>query len=119
MNVTVSSGKYDVISSGCVIADAWESDIQFHIHLNALTILEVELRFEYEEGKDRNFTVESTGKSLLFRCVNFSDTVGTSHPLEIGEFLGKKIFLSFRNYEEKNVMRKIDYAFYTYKQETK
>lgn len=119
MKVTVSSGEYDVISSGCVVADSWESDIQFHIQLEDSLTIEIVLHFEYLENKEREFSVESTENSLIFKCVNFSDTVGTSQPIELGVFFGKTIFFGFRNYEEKHVMRKIEYAFYTNKQEKK
>lgn len=113
MNVTVSSGKFDVISSGLVIADNWESDIEFHININKLIKLHVKLRFIEEEGAERDFRIESEEAALVFKCVNFGDTVGTSYPLEIASFSGKKIYFNFRNYEEKKVMRKIEYTFYT------
>lgn len=119
MNVTISSGKYNVISSGCVVADSWESDIYFHVQINTSLTLEIVLHFEEIEGKGRDFTVEAKEKALYFKCINFSDTVGTASPLELGEFLGTTLFFYFRNYEEKGVMRKIDYAFYTYEQEKK
>ena len=43
MEVKVSSGKYNVISSGLVLADAWDSDIEFHVQIIKGTILNLSL----------------------------------------------------------------------------
>lgn len=115
MNITVSSGKYDVIQSGLVIADSWNSDIEFHLQLSKITVLNVTLRFVEQEGADKNFEVLAESNALVFKCTNFMDSTGTSYPIELATIKGKKVFLNFRNYGEKNVMRKIEYAFYSEK----
>lgn len=115
MEVKVSSGKYNVISSGLVLADAWDSDIEFHVQIIKGTILNIKLKFEEKEGRNRDLEIESEKNALVFKCINFSDSSGTAFPIEIGTFIGKRLFFNFRNYGEKNVMRKVEYTFLTEK----
>lgn len=112
MKITVSSGKYDVIENGSVIADAWESDIEFHLYVNPLGYITLILHFEEQKDSERKIEFEAKENKIKFTCINFEDTVGTSRPLELGVISGKKVYFNFRNYEEKKVMRKIEYTFY-------
>lgn len=115
MEVSASSGKYSVISSGLVLADDWDSDIGFHVQITKEMVLNIKLKFEEKEGAGRDLEIEAGKDELIFKCINFSDSSGTAFPIEIGTFLGEKLFFNFRNYGEKNVMRKVEYTFFTEK----
>ena len=112
MTISISSGKYDVIENGIVIADSWNSEIEFHVDANAILKFDIILKFiETSDGK-QNFTKEVKDNKITFECVNFGNSTGTAYPLEIATIVGKKMYLNFRNYGEKDVMRKIEYTFY-------
>lgn len=115
MKISVSSGKYDVIGSGLVIADSWNSNIEFHLHISNLLIFNIILVFLEKEKEKRKLEIETGNNTVTFNCINFEDTSGTAYPLEIATVKGKKIFLSFRNYGEKDIMRKIEYTFFVEK----
>lgn len=112
MKINILSGSYKIIKSGSIIADEWASDIKFQLCPNAIISMTICLHFEEREGHERSLNVQSNTNTITFVCVNFGDTVGTSHPIEIGKISGKRIYFNFRNYEEKRVMRKIEYTFY-------
>lgn len=115
VQVSVSSGKYDVVSSGMIIADSWDSDIEFHLKVMKLLPLNVKLKFEENPEFEKIFKVESEENAIVFRCINFKDSTGTAYPIELATVKGKKILFYFRNYGEKNVIRKIEYTFYVEK----
>ena len=94
MKINILSGSYKVIKSGSIIADEWASDIKFQLCPNAIISMTICLHFEEREGHERSLNVQSNTN------------------IEIGKISGKRIYFNFRNYEEKRVMRKIEYTFY-------
>ena len=114
MKITASSGNYQKIDSGLIIADKWDSDIIFHITDEKDFNYDVILKFKEDESGKQEFsrTIEKSKNTTIFECVNFRDTTGTKRPIQVVALEEKKVYITFRNYGEKNVMRKVEYTFY-------
>lgn len=114
-----SDGK-TIIDSGVVLAFRENSEVVFDFTDNGIN-LKIQLTFKQDNNLGQTILVlrdKTNPLNLEFQCTNFSDTgTGTSSPIELGIFDGKKVYLNFWSYLDGNLdgkarTRKIEYTIY-------
>jgi len=116
----LSSGEKTIIDSGVVLAFKENSDVVFDFSDNGIN-LKIQLTFKQDSNLGQTILVAKDNTNpfnIEFQCTNFSDTgTGTSEPIELGIFGGKKVYLNFWSYLDGNLggkarTRKIEYTVY-------
>ncbi len=118
MNIFITSGGYEIISTGSVIAFEEESDISFHFVGDESFQFDLKIIFKTDDTGHQTINRTVQGNSIEFNCINFNNAgTGTSVPIELATFQGKKIYIRFWSYllgdmPDQKKARKIEYTFY-------
>lgn len=115
MIIKKSSGNLDVLDSGALLAFSATSDVEFEVQLDETFTFNLVLKFASNGGDQHNIKSDVEGNKIIITCINFDNTLGTgtSRPIELAVFEGKKIFINFWVYSlgKKNA-REVSYTFY-------
>lgn len=115
MNIDISTNGYRVLSSGMVILNSSDNELNFKIEASNTFSFGVKLIFI--DTKDEGSPVEKMveNNTIIFKCSNFNNVLGTGtvRPLPIATVSGKNILLHFWSYllGDKESARKIEYTF--------
>ena len=118
MNINVTSGGYEVVDTGSVVAFEEESDISFHFFGDNSFQFDLKITFRTDDTGKQTINRTVQGNDIEFTCTNFNDSgTGTSVPIELATFQGKKIYIRFWSYllgdiPNQKKTRKIEYTFY-------
>ncbi|MDX2360372.1 MAG: hypothetical protein QNK23_06175 [Crocinitomicaceae bacterium] len=96
MNVKISTGNYEIIDSGTIVANSGESIV---FEVSSLTFI-FEFRSDPNKPKS-NISKEVDGdKSLKIILTNFNNSLGTRNtdPLSIGTVNNRQLFINFNVY---------------------
>lgn len=87
-NVFISSNEKKIIKSGSVIL--WDENADFSIKIERRDVQSdfVILKFVFvtKAGVERNIENTVEGSTMVLKCINFKDGVGTLKPFNIGAF---------------------------------
>lgn len=116
MNVSLSSGCYDIISSGTALTANYTSDFEFTVDMSQSFKFNIILKFESNKEEKQRVNQTVANDTITLNCINFDNALGTglTVPVEVATFQGKKVYLNFWVYSlgEKN-LRQILYTIYS------
>ena len=118
MTIKTSTGTMDILDSGSVLAFSSTSDIKFEVTLDETFSFDLILKFESNGEKQHKIKANIDGNIITLTCINFDSALGTgtSTPVELAVFEGKKVYINFWVYSlGKNSARKVDYTLYKQK----
>ncbi len=115
MIIKKSSGDLDILDSGSLLAFSATSDLEFEVQLDETFSFDLFLKFASNGGDQPNTKSDVEGNKIIITCINFDNVLGTgtSSPIELAVFEGKKIYINFWVYGlGKKSARKVSYTFY-------
>ena len=118
MEISITTGGYEVIKAGTVSAFEETSDVSFTFVGDATFSFILKLVFASDESGEQIINRNISGNMITLECTNFSNQgTGTSSPIELATFEGKKIYIRFwayleGDYPNQKKTRKIEYTFY-------
>lgn len=117
MTIEKITSNYKILDSGTAITYDKESSIQFRLTFDPAFSFTVELQFENDSTGERSLKQSANRETntINFTCINFDNSLGTGTtvPIELATYQGKKIYIHFWIYAlGENSIRKADYAFY-------
>lgn len=98
MQVQLSSGKFDIISSNEVFLFGDSNELVFNIHDDDGSHSRVTMRFLEDQKEERSVNLEPEGDyDLVITCFNFFSRFGAGlkEPILIGESMGKNVYIQF------------------------
>ena len=114
MQVSLSSGNYDIIASGEAILFATSDEITRNIEGENNFKLCVTIQFLNDKSGERRIEREIESERLLLLSYNFSETgTGLSVPAYIANVNNHKVYLSFWSYLEGSNSPKVRSVKYT------
>lgn len=100
MQINLSSGNYNIVSSGQVFLFG-EEDLKIDVIANENFNFSIVLNFTKDVSEETTIEIEGEGNTISLKCVNFSDLgTGSSKPINIATIQGKKLFFMFWSYFE-------------------
>lgn len=115
MLIKKSSGNLDILDSGSLLAFSAGSDIEFEVQMDETFTFHLILKFASNGGDQHDIKSDVEDNKIIITCINFDNTLGTgtSRPIELAVFEGKKIYLNFWVYSlGKKSAREVSYTFY-------
>ena len=116
MDIEISSSNHIILDSGSVITYSDTAELSFSIKMDNTFSFQLILNFE-STGESQHQLKQSVSENVItLTCINFDNSLGTgtTRPIELAIFNGKKIFINFFVYAlgDKS-LRKIVYSFYS------
>ena len=116
MRIEKSSDNYTVLESGSLISYSHNAQLKFQVEMDSS--FSFSLIFKFEDNSDSSYGIKSNviGNEITITCTNFNSPLGTGTtvPVDIATFQGKKIYIVFWIYSlGEKAPRKIDYTFYS------
>lgn len=116
MTIEKSSSNHIILESGSAITYSSAAELSFSVTMDDTFGFLLVLNFESTDEKQQNLKKNVSGNTITLTCVNFDNSLGTgtTKPIELATFNGKKIYFNFWVYAlgEKS-LRKIVYSFYS------
>ena len=117
MQVVKSSSGYEIFDSGTLISFSSSSDIKIAVKCSESFAFDILFKFEAIEGEEYSLkkeVIDSTS-TIQLTCINFNNTLGTgtTQPIELATFNGKKIYINFWiSALSDNALKKLEYNLY-------
>lgn len=115
MKIEKTSGNHAILDSGSIITFDKEANLEFQIEMNASFQFSLLFKFESNASEQHELKSDVTDNSITLTCVNFDNSLGTgtTRPIQLATFEGKKVYINFWVYalSEKS-LRKIVYTIY-------
>ena len=120
MQINLSSGNYNIISSGQAFLFGEEEHFRIDVIADDGFQFALVMKFLKDSSEEMNVTQKIEKNTIFFTCSNFQDDgAGSVEPLKIATVGGKQIFLMFWSYlegaPEKKQARSIKYTIYSEK----
>lgn len=116
MTIEKSSSNHIILDSGSAITYSSTSELSFSVKMDDTFGFLLVLKFESTGESQHEVKQNVSGNTITLTCVNFDNSLGTgtTRPIELATFKGKKIYFNFWVYAlgEKS-LRKIVYSFYS------
>ena len=117
MQITLSSGNYNIIDSGQVFLFGENEELKIDVAANDNFQFSMIVKFASDESNNQQIKKEVVESSIVFTCLNFNDMgTGFSKPLSIAKVDGKEMFFMFWSYlegaEEAEKARSIKYTIF-------
>lgn len=116
MTIEKSSSDHIILDSGSAITYSNTAELSFSIKMDAAFSFILVLKFESTGEKQHELKQSVSDNTITLTCVNFDNPLGTgtTKPIELATFNGKKIYVNFWVYAlgDKS-LRKIVYSFYS------
>ena len=101
MQISLSSGGYDIVSSGQVFLFGEEKDLKLDIHAENDFDFSVVFNFSKDTSDEHRIDVEIVEKTIYLSCINFQDNgTGITIPASIATIDGKELYLLCWSYLE-------------------
>ena len=114
MQVSLSSGTYNIIASGETILFGNSNELTINVDGENELKLCVTIRFLTDESGERRIEREIESERLILLSYNFSETgTGLSTPAYIANINNRKVYLSFWSYLEGSNSPKVRSVKYT------
>uniref|UniRef100_UPI004055E6C3 DUF6864 domain-containing function n=1 Tax=Acetatifactor sp. TaxID=1872090 RepID=UPI004055E6C3 len=120
MQINLSSGNYNIISSGQVFLFGEEEHFRIDVIADDGFQFALVLKFLIDSSEEMNVTQKIENNTIVYTCFNFQDYgSGSVYPLQIATIGGKQLFFMFWSYlegkPEKGQVRSIKYTIYSEK----
>lgn len=118
MQINLSSGNYNIISSGQVFLFGEEEHFRIDLIADDGFQFALVLKFLKDSSEEIYVKQEVEGNTIIYTCSNFQDEgAGVVEPLKIATVGGKQLFFMFWSYlegvPEKKQVRSIKYTIYS------
>lgn len=116
MTIEKSSDNYKVLESGSVMNYSHNSPLTFSVQMDSSFSFSLIFKFEDNDASDYNIKSTVSGNVITIICTNFKSALGTGTtvPIELATFQGKKIYIIFWIYGlGEKAPKKIDYTFFS------
>ena len=101
MQITLSSGDYNIIDSGQVFLFDENEDFRIDVDAKNDFMFSIIFKFKTDATKQQQVDKIVMENSIVFTCLNFNDMgTGFTKPLSIAKIDEKEIFLMFWSYLE-------------------
>ena len=99
MEITLSSGNYNIIDSGQVFLFDENENFRIDVVANEKFRFSMVFKFIRDDSKEQQIGKEVMENSIVFTCWNFNDMgTGFSKPISIAKIDGKEMFFMFWSY---------------------
>lgn len=116
MQISLSSGNYDIIASGQAFLFSKDSDFRIEIQANREQAFSITLNFIEDQSCKQDIRVATNGNGIMLTCINFQNTgSGTKEPVEVASIDGRKLYLTFWSYLEGAGSRSVKYTIFNEK----
>lgn len=120
MQINLSSGNYNIISSGQVFLFGEEEHFRIDVIADDGFQFAVVLKFLKDSFEEMKITQKTEKNTIVLICSNFQDNgAGSVNPFHIATVGGKQLFFMFWSYlegtPEKGQARSIKYTIYSEK----
>lgn len=117
MNIEKSSLNYIIIDSGTIMNFNNSAPLQLKLTFDSSFSFIVNFTFENTNNNQQELksSIDTKTNTINLSCINFNNALGTgtTTPLELATYQGKKIFLHFWVYAMgKDSVKKLDYCLY-------
>ena len=101
MQITLSSGDYDIVSSGQTFLFGLDENLRINIASEDNFEFSVVLEFQENSHGEREIKKEVKDNVITLTCTNFNASgTGLKKPINIARVNGKEVFLMFWAYLE-------------------
>ena len=118
MQISFSSGNYNIISSGEAFLFEQDNDFKIDIDVDDNYNISIILIFQKEDGDDTyKIKGEINGNKITLHCINFNDLgTGLTKPVSIAMIEGKELLFMFWSHlegkEKDGRVRSVRYTFF-------
>lgn len=106
MQISLSSGRYDIVKSGYTFLDDEANNLQIDFLADNGFAFSVLLKFIQDASERRGVQVSTTDNMIKLSCNNFKDDgEGLVSPLKVAVIDGRALYLMFWSYVEGNEAR--------------
>ena len=116
MNIKRLSSNYRILDSGSVMTFDSTAELTFDIKMDDSFSFTLIFRFESTDDGKQKLKNSVDGSVITLSCINWNNSLGTgtTHPIELAKFNGKKIYVNFWVYAlASNSLHNIMYTFYS------
>lgn len=113
MQVTLSSGNYDIIAHGQTFLFGPEEDLSIDIDTQEDFKFSIILKFQQDESGMQEIRQNLEKNKIILSCKNFKDEgTGTPAPVDIVEIDGKKMYFMFWSFLDGEKARSVRYTLF-------
>ena len=116
MVIEKASSNHIILDSGSAITYNKTAELSFSIQMDATFSFLLILKFESTGETQHELKKSVSENTITLTCVNFNNSLGTgtTTPIELATFNGKKIYFNFWVYDlGSNSLKKVVYSFYS------
>ena len=116
MTIEKLSSEHIILDSGSAITYSNTAELTFSVKMDDTFSFLLILKFENTGENQHELKQSVSGNTITLTCVNFDNPLGTgtTKPIELATFNGKKIYVNFWVYAlGERSLRKIVYSFYS------
>lgn len=114
MQISLSSGDYNIADSGQVFLFGEDKDLTIHVSANDGFHFSLRLEFSKDSSGNQAINQEIMDDVVVLSCLNFQNNgTGLISPVKIAEIEGREMFLIFWSYLEGGGERKVRSVKYT------
>ena len=101
MQVSLSSGGYDIIDSGHIFLFGEDKDLKMDITANNGFEISLILKFSKDTSNEQKIQKDISENTIILTCINFqNEGTGLATPVRIAAIDGKELYLMFWSYLE-------------------
>ena len=101
MQITLSSGNYNIIDSGQIFLFDENEDFRIDVDTKNNFLFSMIFKFKRDNTNKQQIDKILTENTITFICLNFNDRgTGFSKPMSIAQIDGKEVFLMLWSYLE-------------------
>lgn len=98
MTTEISSADKLIIDNGVALTYDENADLTFYLHFDESFSFNLVFRFITDKNGERSLMKEiENNNTIVLKCINFNNPfwTGTTKPIELATFNGKKIYIHF------------------------
>ena len=116
MLISLSSGNYDIVSSGQAFLFSKDKDFRIDIQADNGFSFSLILNFIENESDKRDLQVKTNNNEIMLTCVNFESAgAGLKEPFKLAEIDGRNLYFLFWSYLEGKASRSVKYTLFAEK----
>ena len=116
MQISLSSGNYDIVASGQAFLFSKDKDLRIDIQADNGFAFSLVLNFIENESVEQDLQLKTTDKEIVLTCINFANTgAGVKEPVKVATINGRNMYFIFRAYLEWTVSRSVKYTLFSEK----
>lgn len=116
MQVSLSSGNYDIIASGQAFLFSKDKDFRIDVRTDSGFVFSLILNFIESGSGERNLQMKTNDHVITLTCTNFEGAgAGLKDPVKLAVVDGRDLYLIFWSYLEGKGTRSVKYTLFSEK----